>query len=513
MTGTTLAPVRRTQGGRVCRFLETWCRATTGWAPGRPLRLLPWQRRLLLELFLCDAADPTKRQYRTALIGLPRKNGKSLLGSGLALYGLLADGEPGAEVYSCAGDKLQARIVFAEAVRMVEADPELSAALRVYRDVIEHPASQSVYRVVSSDAKLRQGSNPHLVVFDEVHVQPDEELWHAMLLGMVARRQPLLVGITTAGYDDASLCYRLYEHGRRVQSGEIDDPTFFFRWWEPQQRDCDWHDPHAWAQANPSLGHGLTQAALEADARVTPEHEFRRYHLNQWVKTATAWLPFGAWQACEAPELEIDPTRPVYVGIDMAYSNDCAAVAIAQRHEDRTVVRCRVWENPHPPTSADHARWRINPLDVEAHLRTLYAQYPVPATEIDGEIRPGPEFAYDPAWFSRSAPVLSGEGLALVEYPQSDARMVPAAQTLYQLVTEGRLAHDGNPALARHVENGVVDQRPRGWRISKTSSRRKIDGLIATAIAAHRAQQTPPEAPVSVYETRGIRVLGTQDTT
>ncbi|HEX7786759.1 MAG TPA: terminase large subunit, partial [Methylomirabilota bacterium] len=185
-----VATLAKSAGPMVAEFLETFCRQSRGDVAGQPLQLRPWQRELLDDLFALRP-DGT-RCYRTALIGLPRKNGKSTLCSGLALYGLIADGEPGAEIYSCAGDRQQARIVFEEAKRMAQHDPDLRGVLTFYRDAIEVRATNSVYRVLSADAELKQGLNPHWVIFDEVHVQPSDALWNAMVLGMGTRRQPLM---------------------------------------------------------------------------------------------------------------------------------------------------------------------------------------------------------------------------------------------------------------------------------------------------------------------------------
>ena len=160
------------------------------------------------------------RKHRRALIGLPRKNGKSLIGAGIALFGLVID-EVGAEVYAVAGDRAQARIVFREAARMVELDPILSQRLRVMRDVIEMPSTGSVFRVLSADASRAEGLNPSTVVFDEVHIQPDDRLWNTMNLGSGTRKQPLIVGITTAGSRTDSrgqdtVCYKLWQYGMRL---------------------------------------------------------------------------------------------------------------------------------------------------------------------------------------------------------------------------------------------------------------------------------------------------------
>ena len=491
---------------RAASFIEKFCRHSRGDIAGKPIVLRDWQREVLSGLF---ATTPDgRRKHRTGLIGLARKNGKSILGSGIALYGLIADNEPGAEVYACAGDRQQARIVFQEARRMVESHPALSKHVTVFRDVLEVKSTKSVFRVLAADAKLQQGLTPHLVIFDEVHVQPNDELWNAMVLGMGTRKQPLMVGITTAGYGEDTLLYRLYEYGRKVRSGEVDDRTFFFRWWEPESSECDWRDPAIWAQANPAYGDYLNAEALDHDARTTPEHEFRRYHLNQWTTVADAWLPFGAWDLCRDETVDLDESLPLRVGIDMAYSNDCAAIVGAQVQGDRTVIRLLgVWENPFDPTDKRSDAWKISVFEVEERLREIRARFPASGAVIDGQILPGPEFAFDPAWFSRSAPLLEGDGLTMVEFPQTDSRMVPAAQTLYQLITEGKLVHDGNPILKRHVGNAVADRRPRGWRISKSSSRKKIDAAIACAIAVTRAQEPAPQVKASVYANRGVLIL------
>lgn len=493
-------------GQRAIDFIEKFCFVTRGDIAGTPIVLRPWQRSTLLDLL---EERNGRRLYRTGLIGLPRKNGKSILGAGLALYGLLADNEPGAEVYACAGDRQQARIVFGEAKRIVQASPALSRHVRVTRDVLEVPATGSVFRVLSADAKLQQGLTPHLVVFDEVHVQPDDALWNAMVLGMGTRKRPLMVGITTAGFGDDTLLRRLYDYGKRVQSGEVNDPTFYFRWYEPSGgQEVDWRDQAIWHEANPALGDFLNLDALDHDSRTTPEHEFRRYHLNQWTSVASAWLPFGAWDACADETATLDPALPLRVGIDMAYSNDAAAIVGAQVQGETTVVELLgLWENPYPIDHHEHAHWKINVFEVEERLRDIRKRFPVNAALIDGRHMPGPEFSFDPAWFSRSAPVLEGDGLTMVEMPQTDARMVPAAQTLYQLVTEKRLRHNGDPAFARHVGNAIADRRPRGWRLSKANPRRKIDAVIACAIAVMRAQEPAPQKKVSVYENRGVLML------
>lgn len=417
---------------------------------------------------------------------MPRKNGKSTLAAGLALYGLVMDGEEGAEVYSCAGDRQQGRIVFDEARQMAIADPLLADLIipRVRR--LEVPATHGIYRVLSADAGLQQGLSPSWVIFDEVHVQPDEDLWQAMTLGSGARRQPLVIGITTAGYDEGSLAYRLYDYGRKIERGEIDDPSFFFRWYGAPPR-SDHRDPQVWAIANPALDSFLKADDLAASVRSTPESAFRRYRLNEWVSAERFWLPTGGWAACKAPDLGLSPKLPLGVGIDIGISHDYAAVVCAQLDTaaDRVVVRASFWANPYPARHSLHDGWRLDIEEVRDHLRQLRKTYPTPTVQIDDRWVAGPAFYYDPWSFRESAQLLEDEGLAMIEVPQSDARMVPAAKTLYDLVVTGRLAHDGDPTLAAHLANVVAKPRgENGWRISKPrGSAKMIDGAVALAMA------------------------------
>ena len=213
----------KSDGLLVADFAATFLHVSKGVRAGEPLELTAWQRDLLVSLF--ERREDGLLRYRRSLIGLARKNGKSLLGSLIALYGLI-EGEPGAEVYSAAGDRQQARVVFNEAKWQVVQSSALSGVCKVYRDAIEVPSTGAVYRVLSSDAKLQQGLNPSTVVFDELHIQANDDLWDALTLGSGARRDPMVVAITTAGHDMDTICGRLYEYGKRVIAGDVDDERF-----------------------------------------------------------------------------------------------------------------------------------------------------------------------------------------------------------------------------------------------------------------------------------------------
>jgi phage terminase large subunit-like protein len=454
----------RSDGHKVVDFARTFLHVSKGVRAGQPLILTNWQVALLDGLY--ERRDDGLLRYRRSLIGLGRKNGKSLLGSVIALYGLI-EGEPGAEVYSAAGDRQQARVVFNEAKWQITQSPALSGVCKVYRDVIEIPSTGAIYRVLSSDAKLQQGLNPSTVIFDELHVQPNDDLFNALTLGSGARKDPNIVAITTAGFDLDTVCGRLYNYGKEIVAGTKQDERFGFFWWEAKA-DCEIHDRDAWADSNPNLAEGLLDMDdMEVSMMQTAEVAFRRYRLNQWVRTdGESWLPKGAWEQCRSED-ELDPNIPVFVGIDMALKHDSIAVVVAQPQESgRVVVRAKIW---HPDGGA------MDVAAVEQHIRELGREYTVQ------------EFAYDPAFFQRSAEAMSDEGFTMVEFSQSTARMVPACGTLYEFIVNARLAHNGDPVFTDQVLSAAQRSTDMGWRLSKGKSKRKIDAAIALAMAVDRA--------------------------
>ena len=448
----------RSDGRLVVDFASTFLHVSKGVRAGQPLVLTRWQSDLLDNLF--ERRPDGLLRYRRSLIGLARKNGKSLLGSLIGLYALI-EGEPGAEVYSAAGDRQQARVVFNEAKWQVTQSPALSGVCKVYRDVIEVPSTGAIYRVLSSDAKLQQGLNPSFVCFDELHVQRDSELWDALTLGSGARKDPMIVAITTAGYDFDTICGRLYNYGKRVIAGDQADERFGFFWWEAPER-CDISDRDAWAAANPNLAEGLLDMEdMEVSMNQTAEIPYRRYRLNQWCRQEDSpWLPMGGWEQCQS-ELGLDAELPAFVGIDMALKHDSIAVVVAQPRDGRIVVRAKIW---HPDAHA------MDVAAVEAYLRELHLNFNVR------------EFADD--------------GLPMVEFPQSAQRMVPAIGTLYEAIVGQVLAHDGDPMFTDQVLSAVPRQTDAGLRLSKGKSKRKIDAAIACAIAVDRATRREEVAPV-----------------
>jgi phage terminase large subunit-like protein len=298
-----------------------------------------------------------------------------------------------------------------------------------------------------------------------------------------ARRQPMILGITTAGFDRETPCYRLYEHGKKVEVDPDFDPHFYFQWIEAPAG-ADHRDPETWRKANPSFNTTVRQEFFADQLSKKPENIFRRYFLNQWTLSEQSWLPPGAWDACRG-DVVIDPTTPTVVGVDMALRHDSVAVVWCQLHDGVAHVRSRVW-NPQGD--------RIDIEAIENHIRTLHRELNVV------------EVSFDPAYFERSAQVLLDQGVPMVEFPQSPSRMVPACQGAYEAIVQQRVVHDGDPTLADHVLSAAQRESERGWTLSKGRSKRKIDAVIALVIALHEASQ--PSEPASIYESRGLVVLG-----
>lgn len=500
-------------------FFEKVLRHTKGEWHGQPFRLMPWQREILRTLFGWKREDGTRR-YRTAYIEVPRKNGKSSLAAGVALYLLFADGEPGAEIYSAAADRDQAAIVFETAKEMVEASPILLQHAEIYKRSIVVTSTHSVYRVLSAEAYTKHGINAHGIIFDELHAQPDRELWDVLTTSTGARRQPLTVAITTAGYDRESICWEIHEYARQVRDGIIQDDSFFPCIIAADPED-DWLDPAVWARANPGLGVTVKMEYLEQEAqraRLMPAYQntFRRLHLNQWVQQETRWLPLEAWDACDLPvdakELE---GKECYGGLDLASTIDVAAFVLVfpptSEGEPYRVLAFFWIPREH---MIERSRKDRVPYDTWVRQGLITAtegdviDYGRIVSDIDslGERYHIREIAFDRWGAFQISQQLEAAGFTMVGFGQGFASMSAPTKELLRLVLDRKIAHGGHPVLRWMADNVVVRQDPAGnVKPDKQKSREKIDGIVALIMALDRAIRHRGQK--SVYEERGIIVL------
>lgn len=505
------------QAEQVRLFFERCLTHHKGELAGKPFILADWQYESIIKpLFGTKGKDGT-RQYRTCYIEVPRKNGKSTLAAGVALYLLFADGEPGAEVVSAAADREQARIVFDLAVQMVQASPVLKARSTIYRTHIE-TRNGGRYKAISSEAYTKHGLNLSGIIFDEVHAQPDRELWEVLATSTGARRQPLTFAITTAGFDRSSLCWDLHTYSKNILEGTAEDPTFLPVLYGASQED-DWTAPATWKKANPGYGVSIkpeyfSNAITEAKANPSKEQSFRRLHLCQWTESSTRWLNMDRWDSCQEEEWPDLEGATCYAGLDLSATLDLTSLALAFPVDDSIYVLSYSWA----PKGALHERERrnrsrIEPWAARGHIEITdgdvidYERVTAKLLELSKRYRIA-EVAIDRWNAAATAQTLQAQGLEVIAFGQGYASMSPAAKDFEALVMAGKLRHDGNPVLRWSVGNVVIEQDSAGnIKPSKAKSTEKIDAAIASIMAVARARIGHAGGGTSVYEARGLSML------
>ena len=446
---------------------------------GQPFRVTDDQLAFLRRLYRQDRSG--RRITQRALLGRAKGYGKTELLAGIGLEQLCGPFAPSApNIPIAAASFEQADLLFGTARTMVSEGP-LRPFLEVYDTEILRKDGPGRMQRVAAAAGTNDGGRPTCFIADELHEWTGAKARVFLVISnsIAKRRDGLVLGISTAGSEDSELLRNLYDYGRRVVAGEVDDPAFLMDWAEPPA-DMDPNDGpevrEVMARAgNPHAELFGTLPFIERRWHEIPEHEWRRYFANQWVAFAgESWLPSGAWQAC-AGRPRFESGAETWVGVDMALKHDSVAVVAAQRQPDgRWGVEARIWL----PEGE-----MIDVAGVEAHLRDLHRRYRVV------------EVAYDPAFFQRSAEALADDGLSMLEFPQSAQRMVPACQTAYELICGGQVVHDGSPTFADQVISAAPRSTGEGWRLSKGKAKRKIDASIALVMALHRAEQRPEPAP------------------
>lgn len=488
-------------GERVIHFFETFLKHSKGEFAGKPFILMDWQRDdLTMPLFSWMRANGTRR-YRTAFITMAKKNGKSAYGSGLSLYMLVGDGEPGAEVYPCAADRDQARIVYNEAANMVDASPALRDMLDVRRSQsrINHPPSRSWMKALSAEVPTKEGLNWSMLPFDELHAQKTRLLWDTLRYGGAARRQPLLFVMTTAGYDQTSICFEQYEYAKAILSGEIVDHEYFALIYE-MDKDADWHDEEQWAKANPSLGEiidldELRSSHTEATKSATVENTWRRYRGNQWTEQEVRWLPMTQWDLCAGDgPIDVDALkgRVTYGGLDLAGSIDLASFSLMFPPDDEDGMwNWLVWF--WCPESMADDRERPNQLRYEAWAREGFMER-TPGNTIDfATVREHIRWAADTfdlrkvafdKWnaLDTAQQLEASHNIKMVAFGQTIPNFNEPCKRLEKLLMDGKICHGGHPVLRWCATNVSVytscndDIRPIK---PEHSSTKKIDGIVS----------------------------------
>ncbi|MEG1013704.1 MAG: terminase TerL endonuclease subunit [Clostridia bacterium] len=509
---------------RVLKFIEC-LKHTKGEFHGKPFVLLPWQEKIIRDVFGTVRDDePDKRQYNQVYIEIGKKNGKSELGAALALNMLVNDDEWKGEVYSCAADRQQATIVFDVAVDMVKQSSALSKCVKIIpstKRMVYEPRG-SIYQVLSSEVMTKHGLNVSACVFDELHAQPTRALYDVMTQGSGdARKQPLWFFLTTAGTDRNSICWEVHQKALDILEGRKADPRFYpVVFGLPDN--ADWQDEKNWYKTNPSLGHTITidkvrdayHKALETPA---DENMFRQLRLNQWVKQSVRWMPMDKWDENGGI---VDPIalegRACYAGLDLSSTSDLTTLVLVfppDEDYEPYIVLPFFWlpEETLPlRVRRDHVMY--DKWEKQGFIKTTegnvvhYAFIEKFICEL-GERYNIREIAYDRWNATMMVQTLENDNFNMIPFGQGFRDMSPPTKELMRLVLEHKLNHGGHPVLRWNMDNCLVRIDPAGnLKIDKQKSTEKVDGAVALVMALDRAMRNG-NGGGSVYDGRGLLIL------
>lgn len=516
-------PYDQKKADNVIRFIEC-LKHTKGEFHGKPFTLLPWQKKIISDIFgTVREDDPTMRQYNTAYIEIGKKNGKSELGAAIALNMLVNDKEWKAEVYSCAADRTQAAIVFDVACDMVRQSPMLSKLIKIIpstKRMVYEPTG-SIYQVLSSEVTTKHGLNVSACIFDELHAQPNRALYDVMTQGSGdARKQPLWLFLTTAGTDRNSICWEVHQKATDILEGRKADLRFYpVIFGLPD--DADWHDEKNWYKCNPSLDYTITidkvrdayHKALETPA---DENMFRQLRLNQWVKQSVRWMPMDKWDECGTA---VDPYelqgRVCYGGLDLSSTSDLTTLVLVfpPRDEDEPYTVLPFFWLPEETLQLrvrrDHVmydQWeKLGFLNTTEGNVVHYGFIEKFICEL-GERYDIREIAYDRWNASMMVQTLEDDGFTMIPFGQGFRDMSPPTKELMRLVLEHKISHGGHPVLRWNMDNAFVRTDPAGnLKIDKEKSTEKVDGAVAMVMGLDRAMKNQNGG--SIYDVRDMIIL------
>ena len=511
----------KAKADRAVKFIEMLKHTKGKWA-GKRFWLFPWQEQVVRDIFgIVDANG--NRQFRISYVEIPKKNGKSELAAAVALYLLYADGEPSAEVYGAAADRQQASIVFDVANQMVQMCPALlkrSKVMAATKRIVNY-SNAGFYQVLSAEVGTKHGLNVSGLVFDELHTQPNRQLYDVLTKGSGdAREQPLYFLITTAGTDRESICYELHMKALDILAGRKIDHTFYpVVYGMPD--DADWSDEANWYKANPSLGQTIKIERVrdmfrEALDNPAEENVFRQLRLNQWVSSLTRFIPEHVYDLGNQPiDMDALEGRDCYAGLDLSSTGDITAFVLMfppRSDEEKYICLPYFWipEDTIPirvrRASVPYDVWEKQGYLMATEGNVIHYGFIEKFIEELGKKYHILEIAFDRWGATQMVQDLEGMGFVVVPFGQGYKDMSPPTKEYYKLLMEGRIIHGGQPVLRWMAGNVVVDTDPAGnIKPTKAKSAEKIDGIVATIMALDRCIRH--ETQSSVYDERGLLVF------
>ncbi|WP_174854753.1 terminase large subunit [Streptococcus suis] len=509
----------KAKADRAVTFINNLSHTKGKWA-GKRFDLLPWQEQIVRDLFGIVKEDGN-RQFLTAYIEIPKKNGKSELAAAIALYLLYADNEASAEVYGAACDRNQASIVFDVAKQMVQMSRPLEKRSKIMGATkrIVNYSNAGFYQVLSAETGTKHGLNVSGLVFDEIHAQPNRHLYDVLTKGSGdAREQPLFFIITTAGTDRNSICYELHTKALDILNGRKKDTSFYPVVYGLSDED-DWNDEANWLKANPSLGHTIgidrvREAYQQALDNPAEENVFKQLRLNMWTSSSVAWIPEHVYAKGNDPiQYESLKGRSCYAGLDLSSTSDITAFVLVfpPRFEEENYIVLPFFWLPEDTLELrcrrDHVRYDV--WERQGYIKTtegnvVHYGFIEKFIEDLSEIYHIKEIAYDRWNATQMVQNLEGMGLTMVPFGQGYKDMSPPSKELYKLMMEGKIQHGGHPVLKWMGQNVVMRQDPAGnIKPDKEKSVEKIDGIVALIMGLDRCIRHQTEEG-SVYDERGI---------
>lgn len=507
---------------RAVTFIENLCHTKGKWA-GTPFWLLPWQEQLIRDIFGIVKPDGN-RQFRTAFLEICKKVGKSELAAAVALYLLYADNEPSAEVYGAAADRQQASIVFDVAKQMVEMSPALmkrSKLMGATKRIVNY-SNAGYYQVLSAEVGGKHGFSVSGLVFDEIHTQPNRQLYDVLTKGSSdARQNPLHFIITTAGNDRHSIAYELHTKAVDILEGRRVDPTFYPVVYGLKD-DEDWEDEANWYKVNPSLGYTvdierLRDAYREAKQNPADEITFKWLRCNMWVSSTVAWIPDAIYMRGNEPiDMDALAGRDCYAGLDLSSTGDITALVLIfppRDEEEKYVLLPYFWipEETIPrrvkANSVPYDIWEKQGYIMSTEGNVIHYDFIEKFIMDLSEKYHILEIAVDRWNATQMIQNLEGEGFTIVPFGQGFSSMSAPTKEFYRLLMEGRIIHGGNPVLRWMAGNVVIDTDSAGnIKVTKAKSKEKIDGIVAAIMALDRCIRQEGQSG-SVYDERGLLVF------
>ncbi len=491
-------------------FIEAYIRHTQGEWAGQPFVLEKWQKTDIIHpAFGFISKETGQRKHKFVYVEVPKGNGKSYMLSALAIYLCIADGEQAAEVYCVAGDREQARIVFDTCRAMIEASPELSRACDVYKNSIVHKKTYSSIKVISAEAYSKHGYRPYAIIFDEMHVQPNRELYDTLTRGMIKRKNSMCWMITTAGVKN-TFAEDIHDYADMIRRGKIKNDAWLPVIYAADHKD-DPFSKKTWAKANPGFGtiidaENFRILAEEAKTRTSALNSFLRLHLNIWTGSTESWIPPHVWDSrmCDIDESDL-LKADLFLGLDMASTKDLCALAYLWRLKDgRHYIRLKTF----CPTAAMHD---ASNKDANLYLDWMQSGW---ITGVEGDTQDEEPIraaileacekytvlglGYDPWTADRfAAELYTRYAVPVMKCAQTLSNLSGPSKWLEKEVgTNGSVYHDGNPVLAWNFANTQIYRDTNdNIRPHKGQSKGKIDGVAACITAIWAMTETETQNP------------------